>query len=232
MPPTSLIYGKQPLGTVAYISRDHVPEPFCIALAQLISFCYEYVVPPGRFIHPDHSCAADKIPARNELVQKMQGEWLLQLDSDQVFEPDLLLRLLQLFEAHDLDVLTGLYTYKQPPYNAVLYQYKDDGYHGMLDWERQFKLLPVGAAGAGCLLVRRRVFDRIKAEQKALPFDPVGIYKTDDFSFFERCRLLDIKCWTAPQVELEHLSTRGVGAKDFHPELFHTSMHIQVEGRQ
>ncbi len=228
-----MIIAKQPIGTVAYISSGMVPEPFCFSFAQLIAGCAEYLCQPGQYVHPDHSTEPGQSSARNELVKKMQGDWLLQLDSDHTFDPDLLVRMLTLFEGEKLDVLCGIYHYKQPPHNPVLYQYQNGKYNAILDWEHkdQIKLLPIGAAGGGCLLVRRSVFDRIKAEQGAMPFDPMPPYKTDDFSFFERCRLLGIQSYCAPQIECLHLGTTGYGSADYDPNAYEAISHNLCEAR-
>ncbi len=226
-----MIHARQPLGTVAYISQGSVPEPFCFSFAQLIQCCGEYVAPNGYYIHPDHSTEATQIAARNQLVQKMQGGWLMQIDSDHTFDPDLVLRMLTLFENHKLDVLCGLYHYKQPPHNPVIYQYHEGKYNAILGWgqREEVKLLPIGAAGAGCLLVRRTVFDRIKAEQGAMPFSPFAPFTTDDFSFFERCRVLDIPVHCAPQIECLHLGTTAYGAADYDSNMFEAAHTIQSD---
>jgi len=49
----------------------------------------------------------------------------------------------------------------------------------------------------------------------AAPFDPIGKYSTDDFDFFERCRLVGIECWWAPKIECPHLMTRALTAADY-----------------
>ena len=136
---------KQPIGTVAYIANSRVPEAFAWSFTQLLCCCYEYACPPGTYIHPDHSIGSGQILARNELVKKMQGDWLLQIDSDHTFDPDLLLRMLQLFEGNKLDVLCGIYHMKEPPHNPVLYQYQDGEYKAILNWGQrdEVKLLPI-----------------------------------------------------------------------------------------
>ncbi len=223
----------QPLGTVAYIAQPMVLEPFLWSFAQLLCASHEYACPPGFYIHPEHATGSGQILARNELVKKMQGGWLLQIDSDHTFEPDLLLRMLTLFDSNNLDVLVGLYHMKEPPYNPVLYQYENGEYKAVLNWgsKTDVKLLPIDAAGAGCLLVRRSVFDRIREEFKCEPFDPMPPFKWDDFNFFERCRQLGIKCWCAPQIEAEHLAIRGYGSKDYDPQLFEPASTTMKEVR-
>lgn len=224
---------KQPIGTVAYISQPFVPEPFLWSFAQLLCCSYEYCCPTGGYIHPDHATGSGQILARNELVKKMQGDWLLQIDSDHTFDPDLLVRMLALFETNQLDVLVGLYHMKDPPHNPVLYQYQNGEYKAILNWGQRdtVKLLPIDAAGAGCLLVRRSVFDRIKAEFNCEPFDPCPPFKWDDFNFFERCRRMGIKCWCAPQIEAEHLALRAYGSKDYNPTQFEPSSSVMREVR-
>ena len=219
--PSGMIMAKQPMGTIGYIGSK-TDEPFTFSLAQLVAGCAEYVTPPGFYIHIDHAPTGDQIGARNELVKKMQGQWLLQLDTDETFEPDLLVRMLSLFENNNLDVLTARYHYRMPPYNPVLYQYIDGKYRGLMSWDQKDKarLLPIGAAGAGALLVRRRVFDRIRTEHKEMPFDVFPPYRFDDFNFFERCRVLGIPCYCAAQIELGHLGLTAYGSKNFNEDQY------------
>lgn len=228
---SDLIYGRRPIGTVSYIGQGVNPEPFTWAFAQLVQFCYEYVVPPGFHLHVDRSALSGQVGARNELVKKMQGDWLLQLDNDETFDPDLVMRMLQLFESQQLDVLTGIYHFKQKPYNPVLFQYVEGQYRAMINWDNkeEVRLMPVGAAGGGCLLVRRSVFDRIRKEQGAFPFDTCPPYATDDFNFFERCRRLGIKCWCAPQIEAQHLLTMGIGGSDYDPTPYEATAKLVTD---
>ena len=227
MQQTNLLFGKRPAGTIAYLSGAMQLESFGWAYANLLLFSNEYC-PPGMYVHPDHATNSGQINARNELFSRMQGDWLLQLDSDHDFEPDLAIRLLTLFEQHQLDVLCGFYCYKEAPYNPVLFQYAETNeggeFRGIVDWggtepgtrKEDIKLLPIAAAGAGCLLVRKSVFERIVKETGKLPFSQPDGYKNnyDDFNFFEHCRRLGIKCWCAPHVEAAHLRITGYGMQD------------------
>jgi len=144
--------------------------------------------------------------ARNELAARAQGEFLFQLDADHTFDADILKRLLVPFLQHDLDVVSGVYYQRQPPYLPVLYRFRaDDDYHcefitGFPD-DTMFR---VDCAGAGCLLVRTRVFDRMRAELGEQPFDQYQ-GTGEDFSFFMRCRKLGIPVHVAPWVRCGHI---------------------------
>ena len=76
-------------------------------------------------------------------------------------------------------------------------------------------------------LLSREQIDRIKAEQGAMPFDPFPPYKYDDSSFFERCRVLGIQPYCAPQIEALHLGTTGYGGEHYDPATFEAANTIQ-----
>ena len=213
---TTMMFGKTPMGTIGYRAMPIGYDDFHWSLLQLCCFCYEYVCPPGTYIHFDRSVVSGQITSANELAQKMQGDWILMLDSDHTFEPDLILRMLELFEVNHLDVLCGRYHYKEPPYTPVLYQHMEGEFKNIVSWgNEKIKLLPIGAAGAGCLMIRRSVFQKLHEQFGELPFSICAPYTTDDFSFFERCRKAGIKCWSAVQVEAKHLTLRAIGLEDY-----------------
>ena len=69
-------------------------------------------------------------------------------------------------------------------------------------------------AGAGCLFVRRGVYDRIRSELKCEPFDiehPFG----EDLSFFRRLKKLGVKVACDFRVECPHLATRALTLADY-----------------
>lgn len=186
-----------------------------------------------------------------EIVDNFLGDWVLMLDTDHVFNSDALLEMVQAFEQpHDLDgnalppldILVGFTQKRMPPYHPVIYKTDFDA---LKDFETifpknadRYKLLPVDSSGAACLMIRRKVFDKIKylgeipfqprqkfnaahiepgfKVQNSLSYDdlPKGrhVYETfgEDTSFFWRAKMLGFQAYCAPWIKFHHIETRIV----------------------
>ena len=215
-----MLLAKRPIGTACFLGGLYtLLEDFSWSFMQMIQYNTEFVCRPsqGEYIHLDRSKTSDRAGARNILAQRMLGDWIWMTDTDHQFEPDILARRLALFNAphpdtgERIDVLSGLYRYKSYPHLPVIYHFDPTtGHHahiGDLDWTKP--LVQVGCAGAGCLLVRRCVFDRIREELHEDPFAEMHPY-SEDFSWFTRLRKLGIKVYVAPQIRSDHLLIKPV----------------------
>ena len=138
--------------------------------------------------------------ARNELVRifldKNRGyDHLLFLDADMTHPPDIAHRLLR----HGVDVVTGRYTLRKAPYFSVAMRKTGDGPR---DYQAVEKLVPlaevkglveIDAAGAGALLLSRRVLDAVRERCGDVWFQyqvgPSGLRDvSEDMWFFEQAR--------------------------------------------
>lgn len=213
-----MLIGKKIIGTVAYMGGIMaLPEPFVHSWQQMIEYNDEYLITSDERIIYDRATASYHSFARNMLAEHMKGDWLLMLDTDITFEPDVLSRMLLRMTDYksqfnwDLDVLVAPYVYKAEPHPPVLYGWDPDKKTKfILDvWQSDTNLIPIWGAGAGCLLVRRRVFDKIRAKLHRSPFDiyvdKEGSPLSEDHSFFQRCWDLKIKCFAAPDITVKHL---------------------------
>lgn len=207
------------IGTIAYLGGVMaVPEPFNWAWGNMLVFSHEALCGENEHIHIERTKLSLHDYARNELLRGMRGEWILMLDTDVTFDPDLAARMVATMMKYRVDVLTGLYCYKAPPNYPVLYVHnkENDRHEIVAGWDRSLEIFPIDSAGAGCLLVRRPVFERITKEFKCNPFDRMP-GKGEDHSFFIRCRELGIKAYCAWQVQLQHLNYYGVSLADYDP---------------
>lgn len=214
--------GKKTIGTVAFMGGVmSLPLPFVKSWQQMIEYNYEYALNSGERIEYTHSTVSYHSFARNSLVDQMKGDWLLQLDTDMTFDPDLLNRMLNMLDKFKIDVLAGIYLYKSEPHPPVAYAYdpKKKAKVILADWDKKADLQLLKSAGAGCLLVRRSVFDRIKSELKCSPFDIYvdkdGSPLSEDHSFFERCWDLKIPVYGTIDIMTGHLTYKPI--KEFDP---------------
>lgn len=198
------------IGTVAIMGGvPSIPTPFVWSWTQFVDYNARNLGP----IHYMTTSTSFHATARNQIVDGMKGDWVLMLDTDNQFEPDILARMLKRMEQDEIDVLVGLYQFKTKPHSPVIFKWNEKNIpiriteYQALPHE-QFHYFPVDVAGAGCLLIKDAVFVRILNELKENPFDitaPLG----EDFSFFNRLRKLGIHAWCDPAIQVEHLRWEG-----------------------
>ena len=225
-----MLLGNKPIGTVGYLGGlMSLPEKFCWCWGQMVQYNAEFLCNPGQYVHYNRATVSFHSVARNSLVEGMKGDWLFSIDTDHEFEPDIVARLLHRMNAYDIDVIVGIYTYKSPPYLPVLYQSDDNGaFQQLVQWQ-DADVFEIGSAGGGCLLVKRKVFDRIRDELKESPFD-IEFPFSEDHSFFRRLYKLGIKAYCAPTVEAKHMIVTSVGVDDIQRDKITTISQKEVQG--
>jgi len=221
---------NNPIGSVAIMGGiPTVPTPFLLSWTKFIEYNAKHLGD----IHYLSTTVSFHAQARNSIVDMMKGNWVLMLDTDITFGPDILHRMLKRMEQHDLDVLVGMYQFKTHPYSPVLFNWTEKGLPKKITGYQahqydQFHYFPVDVAGAGCLLIKDSVFVRILEELKENPFDilpPLG----EDFSFFNRLKRLGIQAVCDPAIHVEHLTWKGIQMSDFDSEAIGgTRRKIQV----
>ena len=136
-------------GTIAYCSReDQIYPGFAAALGRLLQR------------HPDaeviQMVSNDIADARNAAVKQMSGEWLWFIDTDMLFAPTTVERLL----AHQVDLVQVLCLKRHPPHEPILWERSEDEQQTAPSGRP--RLVEVHSLGAGGTLYRRRVFDAIQ----------------------------------------------------------------------
>lgn len=215
-----MVYGRKIIGTVGVMSGvPYIPTEFLWSFQKMSIYNERFVTLPDEEILYIGATVSFHSVARNSLVERCEGEWLFMLDTDQQFDADVLGRLLYSLNEYNLDVISGVYYQKNPPYCPVVYRYSDElGGFQIISKFGFDDITKVDAVGGGCLLVRRKVFEKIESEMKEKPFDirpPLG----EDLSFFARCRELSIEVWCDPKVEVGHLKMKAIGKKDSESEM-------------
>ena len=144
------------------------------------------------------------------------ADYIFWLDSDMVFAPDTLTRMFKTIEENDeIDILSGLYFRRVPPYTPVLFDVlkcDDEG----CTWS-EFKTVPaeifkIGGCGFGCVLTPTDIFIDVMNKYNTM-FTPVhGV--GEDLSFCWRARSLGFNIYCDPSILLGHVG-QTVITKDF-----------------
>ena len=162
--------------------------------------------------------------ARNEICRqalKDNYDYVLWLDSDMVFPPETIAKLL----ADGKNIVTGLYYRRQPPYSPVIYSKleisgnicEQEGYASPPE-----ALFPVAGCGFGCLLLNTDILRRMEAENGPTWFAPMGNVG-EDLAFCIRARRLGETIWCDPGIKLGHVGHIIITADDYKREALNGS---------
>lgn len=151
--------------------------------------------------------------ARNEVVRdflKQDHTHLFFADCDHLFPADCIDRLL----AHDRPVISARYHMRREPYHAVAYVKHRflDGPHCYAPVHFGQGVFPIERGGAGALLIRRDVLERIRDREgenwfryQRGPNPPHDMSVSEDFWFFRCAREAGFACALDWDVEVGHL---------------------------
>lgn len=207
------------VGTLGRMFADTVSTKFSDSLVELM--VYEHMkLPAGKYIHYDKATVSWHELGRNQLVERTLGNWLLMLDTDHTFAPDLLERLMRIKRRYKLPVISAIYQYKFPPHSPVMNMWQDTPAGAktlpIISWDRSADIIPVGSCGAGALLIDKWVLRKMQAELNENPFSIIpGL--SEDYSFCYRCKRLGIPVHIAPQVESHHMIQNVLSVTDYVP---------------
>ena len=168
--------------------------------------------------------------ARNQLTKYVLDkgcyDFVLWLDSDMTFTPDLLDRLMEDIEGRQ--AVTGLCFGRRPPFKPCIYKKLDveqtatpSGPMLMPTCENWFdyprdQIFEVQACGFACVLMRTEVLEKMLVY--GVPFFPVGGLG-EDLTFCWRARKQDIKFHCDSRLKIGHIMRISVDEK-FRDQLF------------
>lgn len=163
---------------------------------------------------------------RNVLIQhaRQKGvDYIFFLDDDQLFQPDILRRLLR----HEVEVVSGLYCKRLWPNLPLIFdRYEENSgavvHHPLQQNEKGLKRVP--ATGAGCLLLRMNIFSQIEE-----PFFTLGqIDKdqwNDDISFFKKLRAAKVPIYIDLEQQVGHIGEMSIWPKRLPDGTWITVLH-------
>ena len=133
-------------------------------------------------------------------------DFVLWVDSDMVFKPDLLERLMADMEGRD--IVAPLFFMRNPPYEPVMYKKLRKGltpaeneHEKLIDYPEN-EMFTVEGVGFGCVLMRTKVLKDVVERYHEL-FGHITGYG-EDLSFCIRARGCGYDIWVDPTIEVGH----------------------------
>jgi GT2 family glycosyltransferase len=145
------------------------------------------------------ACIAENRNKLTERALELNAEWIFYVDDDQLFDPLALNRLL----LRNVDIVSGLYLARKFPFEPVVFDKASDdptnpkgAYQMYLNNQKNnVGLIKVAATGAGALLVRRRVLEKMQRPWWTLgQLHPSGWGDDLDFCYRAKEAGFDIYC--------------------------------------
>lgn len=194
---------------IAVPSMDTIPALFAQSLALLQRDCEVQIGwEVGSLVYH----------ARNNLARqalKTDADYVLWLDSDMVFAPNTLIRMLKVCNDNDIDFLTAVCFRRKPPYTPCLFDRlekveKGASYTALLSVPDG--LFQVGGCGFAGVLMRSDVLLSVQSRFEGRMFDPMDGFG-EDVSFCWRARQCGYDIWCDSSIEFGHVGncivTRG-----------------------
>lgn len=155
--------------------------------------------------------------SRNKLAGyalEMEADYILWLDSDMVFQPDTLERMMGTLNKHPhIDILSGLYFRRTTPFTPVLFnKLERDGETLVFEDVKEVPddLFEVAGCGFGCVLMKTDCLFDIGMNWFT-PFVDAG----EDCAFCMRAREKGYKIYCDPNISLGHMGYAPI-TKDFY----------------
>lgn len=145
------------------------------------------------------------------LAMQMEADYIMWFDSDMVFRPDTLERMMDVMDKNpDIDILSGLYVRRGAPFTPVIFSKLEVNEHGELDWDDVVNIpdepFEVAGCGFGCVLMKTDcLYEIASKENGGMWFTPIA-GAGEDCAFCIRARESGYKIWCDPKIDLGHMA--------------------------
>lgn len=158
--------------------------------------------------------------ARNELAKRAADgdfDYVLWLDSDMVFNPDLMERLLD--DLSDRKMVSGIYHKRAQLHTPVIYKScevrilpdgkKEPEAESYMRYP-EHAVFPIAACGFGCVMMKTGLIRDVMAQLGPWPFMPYAGFG-EDLSFCLRVNAVGEKIYADSDIQLGHIGQRIYG---------------------
>jgi hypothetical protein len=200
--------GKPTSVSILVPTRDTVYSHFSYSLGNLI----KTTTLMGIEVHLFFDASTILINQRENLINQaieVKSEWALWLDSDMMFPPTTLLRLL----AHNQDIVACNYMKRSYPFKSVAFMDTND-WESWVPLQSEDELLTVEAIGMGCVLMRTSVFEKLNRPYFEYTYQPkTKDWGGEDFTLFKKLNGAGVQLKVDANLsnEIYHIGTFAYG---------------------
>lgn len=219
-------------GTIAICTRDSVKA--ATATSWLMAD-YSFLQ-PGQYVMRYFIQGHVLTMQRNEAIRAMDGDWILFIDDDMVFQPDAVARLVAKHEETGADIVGGLCFQRLPPHQPTMYYQSPKGGYVYREVWQDGETVEVDATGMAFCLIAKKALDKIvrfvtKDEQSALldkesraklpaaQFFQWGPRMGEDFNFCNVAKQAGCKIVVDTSTKIGHISEIVVDEKHFYQQM-------------
>jgi hypothetical protein len=238
----------EPAGTIGMPCRDTINAGTVISIATS-------ALAPGWFenrtVIDFNICRGNVLTMqRNDLVQRMRGDWLLFIDDDMIWQPDQIVQLIKTRDELDLDVLGALCFRRAAPHQPTMFMRESPtgGRFNYMEVWPDDQAVEVDGTGMAFVVIHKRVFERIVAYYDNVPGWTMPSFETrleqappnffrwnggfgEDLQFCIDAKLSGSRIFVDTSVEILHAAEIQVGREQFFLEVAKRGADVE-ESRQ
>ncbi len=148
--------------------------------------------------------------ARNRVVEdafKDNSDYIFFLDSDMVFPPDSLMRLLN----HNKSVVNALAFRRQHPHFPAVFKWNKENFcYETIHYQLNSGLTAADATGMACILIKTEVFKKLK---KPYYFYDKNLFSSD-LSFCRSLNKIDVPIYIDTNLKIGHLGDNKIATEE------------------
>lgn len=190
-------------------------KPFFLSVMDLFGKFYDWQRATGRRDNLSFICqdGYDLAEMRNSVTETALDDrygidLVLYLDTDMSFPGNMIQLMIEDIEDNEgVEAVTGLYTWKKPPYMPHIYPELKDNKFGMAKNFDLDTVFPVVGSGMGCVMVKTEAIKRMSK-----PYFSFHKGMGEDFYFFKK---LKPKMLCDTRIKCKHYGLMGVDIYDY-----------------
>jgi len=233
--------GSQAYGTIALCTRDHLNAA---TATSLWTTDYRFV-PQGKYVNRVVVQGSILTLQRNECLKRMEGDWILFIDDDMVWQPLDIGRLVASWQEvqgqMDVPVIMGGLCFRRtPPHDPTLFvreQPTSGGYRHLETWTDS--IVEVDATGMAFVLIPLAALEKMcgfawPSLETRKAVDPPPMFKWEggvgeDLRFCQEAKDSGCRIFVDTTIEIGHIAEVSITRKHFLAEIAARSPEQQVK---